>query len=259
MSGGRPSTGLTFHWPERDEGTWSLPVLVLASIALHSSAFFLFQAKDEGFRAPPRSAPSVQLLTPFGPDGGGSRENEALLQWVATQDPALVAQIPGVEPKGLLDVRYRPSFHTLRTPPLSVPPEPATVQFPPPRDPLALIRSVTPARKPKLPEFPSQPTRVTVSAALATRAPKDLPMIPAARTDTAVEPTSLLVGITADGEVRFSFPQHGSGSAALDSEAAAFVEKIHFTPAPGPVEWGTVSFIWGDDAIASQPHAAPPR
>ena len=244
----RPSTGLTFDWPDRQPSSWALAGLIFASVALHSAAFFLFQTKEPHVKAPPRPAPSVQLLTPFAPDGTRSAENEALLQWIATQDPALVAHIPSVEPKGLLDVAYRPSFQTIRTHPLGVPPEPATIQFPPPRDPLALIRSAISGREAKPVTLPSQPTIITISATLAARAPGNLRIVPAAKTGKPVEPTTVLVGVGEKGEVRLAFLQQGSGSADLDAEATAYVEKIHFARAAEPMSWGIVTFLWGDDA-----------
>src|SRR5258708_20070853 len=126
MRNRQPSASLIFDWPDREPSSWSLAAMIFVSAILHSSAFFLFQTRDPSFKPPPRSAPSMQLLTPLAPDGSRSAENEALLQWIATQDPALVANIPSVEPKGLLDVPYRPSFQTARTHPLALPPNPTT-------------------------------------------------------------------------------------------------------------------------------------
>lgn len=248
MSDGQPSSGLTFEWPERGPGSWALAGLIFVSLALHSAAFFLFQTREPRLHAPPRSAPSVQLLTPLARDGSRSPENEALLQWIATQDPALVAHIPSVEPKGLLDVPYRPSFQTSRTPPLDVPLEAATIQFPPPRDPLALIRSTIPMRESKPVTVPLQPTRITVSPSLAARAPENLRIVPTAKSDKPVQPTAVLVGVSAKGEVRLTFLQQGSESPALDAEATAYSEKIHFTSAEDQMVWGMVTFLWGDDA-----------
>ena len=259
MSGERPPASLTFRWPEREPGSFLLTGLIFLSLILHSSAFFLFRLNEHGFRSPPRSAPSVQLLTPFAADGSRSAENEALLEWIATQDPALVAAIPSVEPKGLLDVPYRPSFQTIRTHPLGVPPEPATIQFPPPRDPLALIRGSMPAAIPGPVIVAPQPTQVTVSASLVARAPADLRITPQARAEKPVEQTTLLVCVAAKGEVRHAFLQQASGSVELDREAAASVEKMRFAPATEAMQWGVVTFQWGDDAFADPAPQPPPR
>jgi hypothetical protein len=259
VNDGQPSARLTFAWPERGPGSWSLAGLIFVSLALHSTAFFLFQTKEPRAQASPRSAPSVQLLTPFARDGSRSPENEALLDWIATQDPALVAHIPGVELKGLLDIPYRPSFQTSRTPPLDVPLEAATIQFPPPRDPLALIRSAIPGRESPSITVPLQATQITVSPSLANRASGNLRLNPRAKAAYPVEPTAVLVGVSAKGEVRLAFLQQGSESAALDAEAAAFSEKIHFAPAEGPMVWGVVTFLWGDDAHATPAGERPGR
>lgn len=259
MNGGRPSESLTFHWANREPGSLLLAGLIFVSLILHSAAFFLFRLKEQGFRAPPRSAPSVQLLTPFAADGSRSAENEALLEWIATQDPALVAAIPGVEPKGLLDVPYRPSFQTIRTHPLGVPPEPAAIQFPPPRDPVALIRGSMPAIAPGPVIVAAQPTQVTVSASLTARAPADLRIAPEARAGKPVGETTVLVGVAAKGEVRYAFLQQASGSAELDREAAAAAEKMRFAAAAEAMQWGIVTFLWGDDAFANPaPQPSPP-
>ena len=259
MRNRQPSASLIFDWPERQPASWSLAVMILVSALLHSSAFFLFQTKDPSFKPPPQTASAVQLLTPLAPDGTRSSENEALLQWIATQDPALVANIPSVEPKGLLDIPYRPSFQTVRTHPLGVPPEPATIQFPPPHDPLALIRHAAPRAEARPPGVLSQATRVIVSAPLAARAPGDLRMIPAAKTDKPFDPTTVLASVAANGEVRFTFLQQGSGSAELDAEANASSEKLHFAPAAEPLQWGVITFVWGDDAFASSSGKQGPR
>jgi hypothetical protein len=252
MKGVQPSAPMTFDWSAREPGSWSLPWLIAVSIILHSAAFFLFQTKEPGFRPPPRSAPSVQLLTPFAPDGSRSPGNDALLQWIATQDPALVAHIPGVEPKGLVDVSYRPSFQTIRTHPLGVPAESASIQFPPPRDPLDLIRDAIPEKKAVFDTVPPQATRVTVSATLAARAPTNLQMIVKGKADKPIEPTTVLIGVSAKGEVPLAFLQQGSGSSELDAEASAYAERLHFAPGGDPMLWGIVTFLWGDDAHVSR-------
>ena len=244
-------TPLTFHWAEHESGSWWPVLFIFLSFLLHSAAFFVFQGKTPPATRQPRTAPSVQFLTPLAPDGSRSPENEALLQWIATQDPALIAKTASVEPKGLLDIRYKPSFETPRTHPLGVPPDPDTIEFPSPRDPLALIRSVMPRTVAKPPAPVAQPTRIAVSETLASRSPADLRFAPKSKANKPVEPTALLAGISDKGEVRFTFLDRKSGGPELDAEASAFLRTIRFASSEKSLEWGTVTFFWGDDAFAA--------
>lgn len=248
-----PVAALIFHWAERESGSWWLVLFIFLSFLLHSAAFFVFQGKTPIATRAPRAAPSVQFLTALAPDGSRSLENEALLQWIATQDPALIAKTASVEPKGLLDIRYKPSFETLRTEPLGVQSESATIEFPPPRDPLALIRSVMPHTEAKPSAPVPQPTRIAVSETLAPRAPSDLRFASKSKANKPAQPTALLAGISDKGEVRFAFLDKGSDSAELDAEASAFVRTIRFAPSEQSLEWGTIIFFWGDDAFADAP------
>ena len=245
-----PTAALTFEWTPREIGSWWLAALIFLSFLLHSAAFFIFQGKTPIAARPPGTAPSVQLLTAFAPDGSRSLENEALLQWIATQDPALIAKNASVEPKGLLDVRYKPSFETMRTVPLGVPDERTTNEFPPAREPLALMRSAMP-RAAAQPVAPApEPTRVAISETLAPRSPAEVRMIPKSKVNTTVEPTTVLAGVSEKGEVRFAMLNRQCGDSQLDAEATNFVRTIRFAPSEQALQWGTITFHWGDDAFA---------
>ncbi len=237
---------LTFSW-RRQRSSWLLAGFIFAALLFHSATFFLFQTIVPGRIATPRTAPPVQLLTPFAPDGTPSPENEAVLNWIATADPAIIARVPDVQPSGLLNVPYRPSYLTPRTAPLGVPPEPTSIQFPPARNPLSLI--IAAPQTPATPSITTQNTLVTFTASLATRAPASAKFTPTQRSAKPVENTRHLIGVTDKGEVRFSFLQQASGSPALDAETDDFLRTLKFSAAPeSPITWGTVTFEWGDDA-----------
>jgi hypothetical protein len=240
----------TFHWPKVEGSSWVLAGFIFISLILHSAAFFLFHATVPIRPPAPKTALPVQLLTPLGPDGNPSAENIALLQWIASADPALVARVPDALPLNLMDVPYQPSYAAMRTAPLGVPDVPETVQFPSAREPLALIMSHGPSTAPAASPLPGQQTRIRFSSSLAKRAPSPN-YSPAARAPKAVEPTRLLIGVNADGDVQFAYPQQpSSGSAVLDADALAYAQDLHFAPAPGaPLAWGFVTFAWGDDAV----------
>jgi hypothetical protein len=239
----------TFHWPRLDRSSWVLAGFIFLSLVLHSAAFFLFQASSPIRPPAPRPAQPVQLLTPFGADGSPSPENASLLAWIAAEDPALVASVPDVQPAALLAVEYLPSYREMRTAPQGVPEEPATVQFPSAREPLALILGNNPLPAAPEPLLNPQPTRIEFSAQLSSRAPATA-FSPAAKVSKAVQPTRILTGINADGEVHFTFLQQpSSGEATLDAEATTFLQGLRFAPAQGtPTVWGFTTFYWGDDA-----------
>ena len=242
---------MTFTWHEPHRSSWTLAGLIFFTLFLHCSAFFLLQAAFPPRSTPPRTAQPVQFLTPFTPDGQPSPENAALLAWVATADPALSARVPSVEPKGLLDVPYIPSYLTLRTPPQGLPAESASIQFPTARDPMSLILGTAITAKPADIPIAPQQTSFSFSPTLTRRAPASAAFMPAAKTTTPLQPTSLLLGVTDQGETRYTFTQQSSGSPALDAEAAAFARSLPFAAAVQPITWGTITIAWGDETAAT--------
>lgn len=243
-------TPVIFTWADREGSSWWLAVFIFVSFLLHSAAFFLFQGKDPVPPRAVRTAPMVQILTASADPAQRNPEADALLQWIATHDPALMAKAQTVEPVGLLGVTYRPSFRIVRTPPLGAPPELPTIQVPSARDPLALIRSLSPSEKITPVAVAPQATEVRVSDALLSRA-KDRPVFaPRERTTATVQPTVVLAGVNGDGEARFAFVQQACGDNVLDADALAFVRALHFSKGGDAVQWGTITIAWGDDIIA---------
>jgi hypothetical protein len=245
----------TFEWPARERSSWLLAGLIFAMLLLHSAAFFLFQAAAPAINPPPRTAPAVQLLTPYTPNGQLSSENQFLLRWVEAEDPALVARVPGVSlPTSLqAPVPYRPSYATMRTPPLGAPVEPVSVLFPPARDALSIIRSGTPQDQPIAREIAPRNTQLTFSPNLAKRVSTPIQFSPQTRTDKLIEPTEFLIGVSETGETRFVFLQkRESGNIpALNEEARSFVTALQFQPAPGTnITWGNLTIHWGDELAA---------
>jgi hypothetical protein len=242
-----------FAWPHREGPSWTLLVLIFAMLLLHSAAFFLFQAGTPEVKPPPRMAPPILVLTPFLPDGTPSPENEALLRWIDSVDPALVGRMPEVTPRNLLEAPYRTSFSTMRTAPLGVPPEAESVQFPPARNPMALILGTPDAAEIPTPKIEPQPTKIAFAPALGGRALESR-FSPKGRTNKPLEPTRFLIGVTAEGEVRYVFPQRQDQreTSPLDTEAMDFLATVTFKPAPGqPIAWGLATIEWGDDITAA--------
>lgn len=243
-------TPVIFTWADREASSWWLAAFIFISFLLHSAAFFVFQGREP---APPRTiraAPMVQILTATDDPAHHNPETDALLQWIAVHDPALVAKMQTVEPVGLLDVRYRPSYEVIRTQPLGAPPEPPTIQIPPARDPVAMIRSVSPSEKIAPVAVQPQATEVRLSAALQSRVKEPPAFVPTVKTTVTVQPTIVFAGVNGDGETRFAFLQQACGAPALDSDALAFVRGLNFSKTGDSVQWGTVTIAWGDDVIA---------
>jgi hypothetical protein len=229
--------------------------LIFAMLFLHSAAFFLFQAATPVINPPPRTAPPIQMLTATGPDGLPSAENESLLRWIDAEDPALVARVPNVPLQTRVEVPFRPSFATMRTPPLSLPAEAPTVQFPPARDALSLIMSGMPARESAQAPLAPRRTEVVFSEKLTERMLQPPAFKPQARVAQLVQVSRFVMGVNADGETRFVFPQtEETGTVpALDQEAAAFLSTVRFKPQPGtPMLWTTAQVRWGDDIVPEE-------
>ena len=240
--------GLTFDWPRGEGFPFVLFGWLAISLLAHAASFFLFQVAEPLGTTIPDPAPRVSVLTPSSP------EASALLHWIAAQDPALAAAAASVTPPGLPDIAYRPSYATMRTAPLGPVETPVAVPFPPARDPLAVITSADPRPAPQpIPGAP-QPTAISFSAALASRAPAALPpLVPKTRAAEPVEPTRHLIGVTDRGAVRFVFLQSSSGNPALDEQAAAHLQTLVFPPADAPLTWATATVTWGDDAYGENP------
>src|SRR5882757_7824418 len=112
MKAAPSETGLIFEWPERERFPFILFGCVFLSLVAHVATFFVFQVVYPQRVTIPPPPPQVSLLTASSP------ENQALLRWIAAEDPALVASARSVVPPGLLEVPYRPSYTTGHAVPL---------------------------------------------------------------------------------------------------------------------------------------------
>ena len=240
----------TFDWSGSHRSSWTLALLIFLSVILHGAAFFFVHISTSERQLIPQTAQPVQLLTRFAPDGSISPENEAVLRWIEAEDPAIAARIANVEPAGILDVAYRPSYATSRTQPRSIPAEPAIIQYPPARDSLEFIMSADEKPATAVPEAPTRKTVIAFHAALKSRAPAEVTVALETRSALSLSTAILLVGVNAQGEVRFAFVQSSSGAPEMDAEALRLTSSIHLAPAPEPMTWATASIRWGNDAVA---------
>ena len=238
---------LLFAWEKPLRFRWAFFGLLVLSALVHVATFFLFQIVYPPRVTIPPLAPEVSLLLPTSP------EYRALLRRIEAEDPALIASVTAAPPPGLLEVKYHASYETVRTQPRTVAEDTAVVQFPSPKDPLAIIRSGARGGSPTTVAPPPVPTRVTFPTALAARARQSAqPWNFNPRTTTPLEPATFLIGVTDRGEVRYVFLQHSSGDSILDAQAAAQLPYFDFTPAEIPIAWGIATIVWGDDAYGER-------
>jgi hypothetical protein len=224
-----------------------LPGFLALSVIGHASAFFIFQVVYPQRVTIPMPAPQVTLVD------DSTAEGRALLRWVEAEDPALVANAALVLPEQLAQVKYRPSFQTVRTAPRGAPEPPDTVQFPPARPPLEIIRSGSRQAVPPRAPLPLQATRLAFSGGLAERkVTAEYPLLLQKKAAEPLQPPTFMIGVNERGEVRHVLLQGSSGASeqarAADSEAAAHLRRLSFSPAEVPLEWGMATVQWGDDA-----------
>lgn len=239
-----PSTepDLTFQWRSETGFPFLLFFCVLGSLFAHTATFFLFQVVYSQHVTIPQPAPHVSLLTPSNP------ENAALLRWIEAEDPALVANSESAPPPGLAEVRYVPSFAAPHTAPLGAPVEKSPdVRFPPAVDHLApnplsagLPTSAPASVAPTIWHFPKSLAGRPVQ--------QSAPMTFTHQATTPVEPTVLLMGVNAEGQVRFSLVQQTSGDPLLDDVAVNYLRRTVFQAADSPMTWTFVTCVWGSDA-----------
>lgn len=236
---------LIFRWPERG-ASFVLPTFFLLALVLHASAFFLFEIiyPPVGTIAPPPA--QIVLIAPTTP------ENQAFLQSLETENPAIVARMAEITPTGLGEIRYHPSYKTPSTLPKTADHRRAPIPLPPAFDPLALL---TPPRLAAPPAHRTLHTTLSFSEALRPRdAATDTPLQLAVKVEGAHQPSVFLIGIDDRGELRYTFLQSSSGHRQLDQEAE---KQLHDHPfhhdesAQAPaITWGFVTFTWGADVVS---------
>ncbi len=232
---------LVFAWWERRPDFLILLGFVMLSLFAHVATFFVFQVVYPQHVTIPPPAPQVSLLTPSTP------ESKALLDWVESENPALVAAMAQAPVKGLVELKYHPSFETQRTAPRTPPPLSEKTQFPPARSPLDLIRSVSPLAPAPARVFPPAPTRVTLSGGLASR-PFTTPPSFEATSRAPLQIAQFLIGANDRGQILYTFLQRSSGDRATDLAAAAQLQKASLAPAEAAITWGFATIAWGEDA-----------
>ena len=220
----------------------------VVSFLAHAATFFLFQVGYPSHVTIPLQTPQVWLLT------GETPEQQALMGWIESEDPALIAASSHPVPAGLFEVPYRPSYLTPRTAPRSMPEVKETPERAPGPELSSLLRSVLPPAAGSVQKVERAPTKILLSGGLAHRMLAARPVLKTAVAGP-LEDASLMLGVTREGEVRFAVLQRSSGDHATDAAALAQLAKARLQPAEAApeIEWGFADIIWGDDAYPSPP------
>jgi hypothetical protein len=248
----RGAGGLTFQTPEARPVSLALLGFIALSALIHAISFYVFQLTypPAAHVEPPPA--EVSVITP------GSRESAMLLRWIEAEDPARVSRPPEALPAGLLDFPYTPSFAEVRAAPKTADKQPSTLVFPAVTSGPDAVRRSLPRREINAPQLPAPPTQTRFSGSLAGRAiSHEASKNFGARDIAELRPARFLIGVSDRGEVRYIFPQAGSGDKALDAEAEAWLRQLEFAPAQEPIAWGFATFAWGGDAFPSPSPLAP--
>ena len=247
---GPDGSGLTFAWDKPERWWLWLPGFFLLSLFAHAATFVVFRVVYPERATIPPAPPQVSLLTPT------TSESAALLQRIATNDPALVAAEPAEVPRELLNVPYQPSYSVIRTQPRTLSEQPLRAEFPPAKPPLELIQEVSGTRAPPPPPAASHPTSFHFGDELAARVLPGAPALALSKKATApLEWTEFLIGVSDRGEVRHTFLQGSSGDDRVDADAAKHVSEISFAPSTAAMTWGSVTVAWGIDAYELGPQS----
>jgi hypothetical protein len=245
--------GLTFAWLHRPRLSLALPGFLLLSLLVHALTFYIFQVAypPSVTIAPPPV--QVNVLTPTSP------ENQELLRWIESEDPAVIANPHEASPGGIRDVTYQPSFATVRTAPKTFGEREAAVFFPPAVNGAALLGGAQKQSAAIPRKNEPQKTELRFSGPLAAR---KITARPALKLNAGgiANPgqTVFFTGVSADGAVQYVFLQNGSGDSGLDRQAENHLAGFKFSRAAAGVTWGFATFFWGDDARAAAPPAESP-
>ncbi|MEO8353894.1 MAG: energy transducer TonB [Chthoniobacteraceae bacterium] len=236
---------MTFAWEPPSRQRRALAWFIGLSLLAHIATFFLFQVVYPERATIPAPAPSLSILDASRPD------HQTLLRLIEAEDPAPAAATHAVVPPQLLDVPYRPSYATPRTPPRNVVEPQTAAGYPPALDPVALIREITPGSNTTPAPASPVPSQVRFRGALADRKRRHQPALSIRTERKELQPATFLIGVQATGEVTYAFLQQSSGDAAVDEAASQMLRAFQFEPSSDDLVWGYASINWGNDVYTA--------
>lgn len=219
--------------------SFQFPGFLLLSLGLHLFGFYLFQVV---YRDPVNVAPQPAFLTLL---RHGNPEDDTILNWIQAEDPARGARPPTVDPPGLLEVPYVPSYDSASVQPALPETTPSVPALPPGRtfDQLTAADLEPVARPPE--PLPAPGTRLVAGPRLEPRLAA-LPSLPVADRPSALEPSRFLAGVTGEGRVAYVFLQGSSGDSATDERALQHLRGLAFdSDRAHPLTWSPVAYYWG--------------
>ncbi len=241
-----------FDWSPPLRRKLSIISFTAASTALHALCFYLFQIIYP---------PTVALLPPparVNVITGDSEDGRQLLRWIEAEDPALSAMTqrpPDAATVPLPAADHVPSYANWRPALRELPPLEPDLRIPSVQPP-----GPVPTRRAAEPRAPVRtPSRLQFDG--ETLGSPTMPAMQFAASRREVPRSAeFLVGISADGAVRYSFLQRASGDPALDAQARGVITLCRFpdaqTNGAGALIWTTATVNWGNDI--APPAAATP-
>ena len=155
---------------------------------------------------------------------------------------------------------YKPSFAQIRTAPKPLDEREIKVPFPEVRTASEIINSAERPPREARQQIPARQTELRFSGQLAGSKILEHPPLKPDFTgvDLASSPVlqkaDFLVGVSADGQVLYTFLQESSGNEALDRQAEQNLSTIKFdSRAQYDIIWGKATYYWGADAYPPAP------
>jgi len=249
---GDPGKGLLFRNLEVGIIPWTLLGFILLSACVHAFGFYIFQTiyPPAAHVGPPPI--QVGILVP------GTPGADAILRWIASEDPALAAEPTRAPIPGLASLPYIPSYSTVHARPTMALASEPPLPYPTGASGLALVHMAAAHPAPSPPPPAPAVTTLSFSGPLA-GAPLDPQPSFATLHEAdlgALQPTRFLLGVSAKGDVQYVFLQDPSGDKTLDAAAGRLLEQVHFHHFPAPLTWGFATFYWGS-AIYARPTPSP--
>jgi hypothetical protein len=224
-----------FDW-RKTSWDYRLPLLVGIALLAHILCFYVFHVVYPTTTSLLPPSAQVTILDP------NNARDRNFLSWIEMNDPAQVSA-PRFNSRlvSRLTPPYKPIFSTLSPELINTAPTGPSGRNGPS---IFSAESFLPMRNEPVDSRPvrSFPSRLEIGDTLEKRGPASLGQLPS--TNVLLEPTSIFVGISPDGDTQFVFPLRSCGNRNLDSEVEQYVRALKFLPGPA-LTWGVLTLRWG--------------
>ncbi len=233
-----------FRWPDRREISLALPIFLVVSLLTHAATFYLFQIVYPP-SAPTSTPPAEASFWP------ASVSDPQVRLWLEANDPALMTKPREAVPPQKFKITYQPFFDTVRAEPQQINTFSEAIPFP---DGFSIPELLRPKVQPAedQPAVAALHTQLEFSAALRRLAPQKPPEIHFSKPSSIIlQSASFFIGVSAQGEVTYTFIKASSGNPAIDNLAEAYLSSLRCQPSAAGVKWGFATFHWGVEAMRS--------